>query len=188
MLSLRGISYIIKHMLAYIFKLDCSDRVVVLWLRKWRRRTLSMRLFAIKWRRFWLDPPFWEYPFQQHWACLRVFGHLLRVHWSQRPTGVRRKGGVSLALMHKALLEPYCPGTLASTWACCHIRKIVVCACAGNAGNVFPATDFKGNRQLAITACITACAVMHVGIANPHWQGKRSGGPAHLCKPCFLCS
>ena len=26
------------------------------------------------------------------------------------------------------------------------IRKIAGCACAGNAGNVFPATDFKGNR------------------------------------------
>ena len=25
-------------------------------------------------------------------------------------------------------------------WASCHIRKIVGCACAGNAGNVFPAT------------------------------------------------
>ena len=26
------------------------------------------------------------------------------------------------------------------------IRKIAGCACAGNAGNVFPATDFNGNR------------------------------------------
>ena len=31
-------------------------------------------------------------------------------------------------------------------WASYHIRKIAGCACAGNAGNVFPATDFKGNR------------------------------------------
>ena len=30
------------------------------------------------------------------------------------------------------------------------------CACAGNAGNVFPATDFKGNRRIAIPSCITA--------------------------------
>ena len=28
-------------------------------------------------------------------------------------------------------------------WASCQIRKIVVYACAGNAKNVFPATDFK---------------------------------------------
>ena len=35
------------------------------------------------------------------------------------------------------------------------IRKIAGCACAGNAGNVFLATNFKGNRWLAIPACIT---------------------------------
>ena len=28
-------------------------------------------------------------------------------------------------------------------------------ACAGNSENVFPATDFKANHQLTITACIT---------------------------------
>ena len=38
------------------------------------------------------------------------------------------------------------------------IVKIAGCACAGNARNVFPATDFKGNRQLAIPVCITARA------------------------------
>ena len=31
-----------------------------------------------------------------------------------------------------------------SGWASYQIRKIACCACAGNAGNVFPATDFKG--------------------------------------------
>ena len=43
-------------------------------------------------------------------------------------------------------------------WASFQISKIAVCACAGNVGNVFPATDFKGNRLLAIPACITARA------------------------------
>ena len=43
-------------------------------------------------------------------------------------------------------------------WASYQIRKIAVCACAGNAGNVFLATNFKGNRWLAIPACITARA------------------------------
>ena len=38
------------------------------------------------------------------------------------------------------------------------IRKISGCACAGNAGNVFPATDIKVNRELTIPACITARA------------------------------
>ena len=32
------------------------------------------------------------------------------------------------------------------------------CACAGNTGKVFPATDLKGNRGLAIPAFITARA------------------------------
>ena len=32
------------------------------------------------------------------------------------------------------------------TWASYQIRKIADCACAGNAGKVFPATDLKGNR------------------------------------------
>ena len=43
-------------------------------------------------------------------------------------------------------------------WASYQIRKIAGCACAENAGNVFPATDIKGNRQLAIPACITTRA------------------------------
>ena len=44
------------------------------------------------------------------------------------------------------------------SWASCQIHKSASCACAGNAGNVFPATDFKGNRKLAIPTCITARA------------------------------
>ena len=43
-------------------------------------------------------------------------------------------------------------------WASCLIGKIADCACAGNAGNVFSATDFRGNRELAIPACIMARA------------------------------
>ena len=43
-------------------------------------------------------------------------------------------------------------------WATYQIRKIVAGACAGNARNDFTATDFKGNRELAIPACITARA------------------------------
>ena len=33
-----------------------------------------------------------------------------------------------------------CVLVLQCPWACCQIRKIAGCACAGNAGNVFPAT------------------------------------------------
>ena len=41
----------------------------------------------------------------------------------------------------------------AKQWASCHIRKIADCACAGDAGNVFPC-----HRGLAIPTCITARA------------------------------
>ena len=44
------------------------------------------------------------------------------------------------------------------TWAFYQIRHTAGCACAGNAGNVFPTTDFKRNRWLAIPACIIARA------------------------------
>ena len=43
-------------------------------------------------------------------------------------------------------------------WASHQIRKIAGCACAGHAGNVFPTTNFKATRYLAIPACITARA------------------------------
>ena len=44
------------------------------------------------------------------------------------------------------------------SWASYRICKIAGFSCARNAGNVFPATDFKGNCKLAIPACIMARA------------------------------
>ena len=41
-------------------------------------------------------------------------------------------------------------------WTSYQIRKIEGRACAMNASNVFPATDFKWNHKLAIPACIMA--------------------------------
>ena len=38
------------------------------------------------------------------------------------------------------------PWLSATQWASYQIRKIAGCACAGNAGNVFPATDCNENR------------------------------------------
>ena len=43
-------------------------------------------------------------------------------------------------------------------WAFYQICKIAGCACAGNAGSVFPSTDFKGNRWSPIPVCITTRA------------------------------
>ena len=50
-------------------------------------------------------------------------------------------------------------------WASCRIRKIAGCACAGNAGNVFPTT--AGLRSRHATRHVRhARAVMHARIAN----------------------
>ena len=68
-----------------------------------------------------------------------------------------------------------------SLWASCQIRKIAVFSCAGNAWNLFPATDFNGNRQLAIMACITARASRTCRdacrFANPRWRENVTGIP-----------
>ena len=46
--------------------------------------------------------------------------------------------------------------------ASCQIRKIAGCACAGNAGNVFPAADFQGNRQVSYPGMHHGTFVTHV--------------------------
>ena len=76
--------------------------------------------------------------------------------------------------MAVALNARFCNGW---QWTSHQILKIVGCACAGNVGNVFPTTEFKGNR-----------AVMHVGIANPRWRGKRSRYSRRMRNPQFFVS
>ena len=65
-----------------------------------------------------------------------------------------------------------------SQWASCQIRKIAGCACAGNAGEVFSATDLKEaaswRSRHASRHVRDARVVMHVGITNLQWRGKRS--------------
>ena len=77
-------------------------------------------------------------------------------------------------------------------WVSCQIRKIAGCACAGNAGNDFPATDFQGNRELAIPATSRhvrhARAVMDVGIASPRPRGERSRHSRRVRNPRFYLS
>ena len=52
--------------------------------------------------------------------------------------------------------------------------KIGGCPTAGNAGNVFPTNDFKGNASKRSRHVRHTRAAMHVGIANPRWLGKCS--------------
>ena len=66
---------------------------------------------------------------------------------------------VKLSLFLSSSLMPL-PTWIAcfTLWNSYQLRKIAGCASAENAGNVFPATDFKGNRQLAIPVCLTVRA------------------------------
>ena len=75
-------------------------------------------------------------------------------------------------------------------WASYQIRKIAGCACAGN---VFPATDFNETASYqprhAKRHVRHARAVMHVGIANPWWQRKRSWHSRRMRNPqCYVSS
>ena len=62
-------------------------------------------------------------------------------------------------------------------WASYQIPKIAGCACAGNAGNVFPRRRFQrkplvNDPDMHHGTCVTH--VMHVGIAHLRWRGKHS--------------
>ena len=60
----------------------------------------------------------------------------------------------------------YCPGTV--SWASYQIRKIAGCACAGNAGNVFPRRRFQRKPLVSDPG-------MHHGTCVPHVPRCMSG-------------
>ena len=84
------------------------------------------------------------------------------------------------------------PAFFKSSWASYQLRKIAGCACTGNAGNVSPATDFKGNPKLAIRRASRhvgdARAVIHIGISNQRCRGKRSRYSQRMRNPQFYVS
>ena len=62
-----------------------------------------------------------------------------------------------------------------STWASYQIRTIAGCACARNAGNCFPRHRLQRMRCRHASRHVRhARAVMHVGMADPRWWGRRS--------------
>ena len=63
-------------------------------------------------------------------------------------------------------------------WASNQTRKIADCACVGNVGNVFPRHILQRKPLVS-----DARAVMHVGIANTRWRGKRPGIPGACATP-----
>ena len=92
---------------------------------------------------------------QESYLCWKISGEILRfIHLVI--IGVRNYQSYLLVskINHRCVPMVYS----LTTWASYQLRKIAGCACAGNASNVFPATDFKGNRKLAILACIEARA------------------------------
>ena len=82
------------------------------------------------------------------------------------------------------------PLQLTCQWASCQICKVAGCACAGNAGNVFPPLTSKETasyqsrhapRHLRHTR-----AMIHVGIDNPRWRGKRLWHSRRMRNPQFF--
>ena len=62
-------------------------------------------------------------------------------------------------------------------WASYQISKIVCCVCAGNAGNVFPATDVTGNTLLAISAWCMSGLLTSGGVKKRSRHSRRMRNP-----------
>ena len=60
-------------------------------------------------------------------------------------------------------------------WASYQIRKIAGCACTGNAGNVFPTTDFKETAIVSDPGMHHGTCAMHVLLCMSGWL-TRGGG------------
>ena len=80
----------------------------------------------------------------------------LRIMHKQYPSPPTERQGWDVSCVFKA-------------WASYQICKIAGCACAGNAGNVFPATNFKGNQPLV------SDPGMHRGTRVTHVPWSMSG-------------
>ena len=68
-------------------------------------------------------------------------------------------------------------------WAPCQIRKNADCACDANACNVFPTTDVKGNRKLAIPPCMTARTWP---LTRSPWGSRQTATHVPWCMPGSL--
>ena len=76
--------------------------------------------------------------------------------------------------------------TLMTTRASWQIRKIVGCACAGNVGNVFPATDpdvHHGTCMTHLPWCMPGSLTS--GFLWSRWRGKRSRHSRRMRNPQF---
>ena len=90
--------------------------------------------------------------------CIKMYRQLLAFadHTTvKKPIDIRLYTSIMQYQYFYILGYVYIPPT-ATPRASYQIRKNAGRSCAGNSGNVFPATDLKGNRELAIVAYITA--------------------------------
>ena len=77
-------------------------------------------------------------------------------------------------------------------WASCQIRKIADCACARNAGNVFPpprVSDPDMHHGTCVTH-VTWCMpeLLTSGFFQSQWRGKRSRHSRRMRNPKFYVS
>ena len=92
-----------------------------------------------------------------------------RVRRRPRSPYSRRSRDVTHPPVHPQLSDDIKSSSYRRAWASYHIRKIAACACTGNAGDVFSATDFKGNRY------IVSDPDMHHGTCVTHVPWHMSG-------------
>ena len=81
---------------------------------------------------------------------------------------------------------------LFESWASCQIRKIVGCACDGNAGNVFPATRVS-DPDMHHGTCVTLVPWCMLGSLTSsflwsRWRGKPSRQSQRMCNQQFYIS
>ena len=78
-------------------------------------------------------------------------------------------------------------------WASCQIRKIAGCACAGNAGNVFPRHRGSSDPDMHHGTCVTHVPWCMPGSLTSNflwgqWRGKHSRHSRRMRKPQFYVS
>ena len=77
-----------------------------------------------------------------------------------------------------------------SQWASCQIRKIAVCACAGNAGNVFPRRRLQRKSLVSDPGMHHGTCVTHVPWCMPGSLARGGGenfpGIPGACAPAIL--
>ena len=74
-----------------------------------------------------------------------ITGNCICLEWFRPDSFICADGfEVSMWFRVESVALPYL--LYSAQWASYQIRQIAVCACVGNTGNVFPATDYIGNR------------------------------------------